>query len=264
MRLDVYLSKNGYAPSRQKAQELIEKGQVFCNGKAQLKPSFAVEETDIVELRGEGLKYVSRGGEKLQAALEAFQVDVKDMVAVDIGASTGGFTDCLLQYGACKVYAVDCGTDQLHPSLQNDARVVRIEQYNARYLKEEDLGQACDIAVMDVSFISQTQLYEAVLRVLKPNGSFISLIKPQFEAGRKSLSKKGVVKEEKDRLRVIEEIKASAMQIGLICQGVILSPIRGGSGNIEYLAIFRRQASDELQKGTVTCDETNHPNDCID
>ncbi len=264
MRLDLYLYQNGYAPSRQKAQELIAKGQVYCQGNVQLKSSFSVDEAQetTVEIRGEGLKYVSRGGEKLQAALDAFGIDVKGKIAVDIGASTGGFTDCLLQYGAEKVYAVDCGKAQLHPSLQKDSRVVAIEAYNARHLKEEDLGQRCDLAVMDVSFISQTQLYEAALRVLKPDGILVSLIKPQFEAGRNALSKKGIVREEKDRLRAVEEVKTAAQKMGLICQKVILSPIRGGSGNIEYLAVFRCEAS--AKKGTVMCDETGNPNDRAD
>ncbi len=241
MRLDVYLYQNGIAPSRQKAQELIAKGEISVNGKTALKPSLAVEETDAITLVGQGLRYVSRGGEKLEAALDAFAVDVTDAVACDIGASTGGFTDCLLQRGAKKVFCVDSGKAQLHPTLQQDARVVNMEQCNARYLRTKDLGQQCDIVVMDVSFISQTQLYETVCDLLKEDGCFVSLIKPQFEAGRAALTKKGVVKEEKDRVRVIETIREKAEMYGLFCHRVIPSPIRGGDGNIEYLAVFLKR-----------------------
>ncbi len=241
MRLDVYLYQNGIAPSRQKAQELIAKGEISVNGKMASKPSLVVEETDEIALVGQGLRYVSRGGEKLEAALDAFTIDVTDFVACDIGASTGGFTDCLLQRGAGKVFCVDSGKEQLHPSLQKDARVVKMEQCNARYLRAKDLGQKCDIVVMDVSFISQTQLYETVCDLLKEDGYFVSLIKPQFEAGRAALTKKGVVKEEKDRLRVIETIREKAQAHGLFCQRVIPSPIRGGDGNIEYLAVFLKR-----------------------
>ncbi len=243
MRIDVFLHQSGIAPSRQKAQELIEKGKIFFDGHAVTKPSFSVEESDAcrIELRGDGLKYVSRGGEKLEAALDAFQIDVDGMIAVDLGASTGGFTDCLLQRGAKKVFCVDCGTDQLHPKLQADARVCKMEQCNARYLRKEALGTQCDLAVMDVSFISQTQLYDTVVDLVKTGGIFLSLIKPQFEAGRSALTKKGIVKEERDRRRVIETIELAASAKGLACKGVIPSPIRGGDGNIEYLAYFIKE-----------------------
>ncbi len=244
MRIDVFLHQNGIAPSRQKAQELIAKGQIFFDGRAVTKPSFAVEESDAnrIELRGQGLKYVSRGGEKLESALNAFQINVCGMTAVDIGASTGGFTDCLLQRGVKKVFCVDCGTNQLHEKVRTDARVCNIEQCNARYLRKEDLGMQCDLAVMDVSFISQTQLYDAVCDLLKTGGIFLSLIKPQFEAGKSALSKKGIVKEERDRQRVVETVTLSASAVGLACKGVMVSPIRGGDGNIEYLAYFIKES----------------------
>ncbi len=241
MRLDVYLYQSGLAPSRQKAQELIAQEQVKVDGVTVTKPSYPVSEQapPAVTLQGRILPYVSRGGLKLEAALDAFSVDVQGLTAVDIGASTGGFTDCLLQRGANHVYAVDCGTDQLHPSLRADARVTVLEQCNARTLTQEQLGAQCDLAVMDVSFISQTQLYTAVRGVLKPNGYLVSLIKPQFEAGRAALSKKGVVREEKTRRACVERVCDAARACGLLVQGVVPSPIVGGDGNVEYLALFK-------------------------
>lgn len=239
MRLDVYLFQKGYAPSRSKARELIENGAVSVNGACVKKCACEVEDTAQITLTGEVLPYVSRGGLKLQAALDAFQIDVAGVTAVDLGASTGGFTDCLLKRGAKKVYAVDCGTDQLHPSLRCDGRVVVKEKCNARYLTEADLGERCDLAVMDVSFISQALLYDTVCHLLKENGCLISLIKPQFEAGKKALSKKGIVTEEKTRLRVIEDLRTQAALYQLKMENVIVSPIQGGDGNVEYLAIFR-------------------------
>ncbi len=240
MRLDVYLVRSGLLKSRAQAQEMIEAGQVLCDGVCVKKSSFALREEHLpkIELLGEVLPFVSRGGLKLQEALNAFGINVTGLTAVDIGASTGGFTDCLLQRGAKKVYCIDCGTDQLHPSLRTDARVVVKEQYNARFLTAEELGEFCDLAVMDVSFISQSLLFPAVCRVLRPGGRLVALIKPQFEAGRKALSKKGIVKEEKDRLRVIENLRESALIYGLEMGQVIVSPVLGGDGNTEYLTVY--------------------------
>ncbi len=232
--------QKGLVKSRAQAQEMIASGQVLCDGICVKKSAFAVSEDapPTIELTGTLLPFVSRGGLKLQKALDAFHIEVKDLTAVDLGASTGGFTDCLLQRGAKKVYCVDCGKDQLHPSLRADDRVVVKEQYNARYLTEEELGERCDIAVMDVSFISQKLLFAAVCRVLLPGGRLIALIKPQFEAGKQALSKKGIVKEEKDRLRVIADLKEAARPYGLEMGEVILSPVLGGDGNIEYLTVY--------------------------
>ena len=185
MRIDAYLTSRGYATGREKAKELIAAGGVSLNGKTVRKPSEAVGEEDRVTVDDSlSPKYVGRGGLKLEAALGAFALDVSDMTCVDIGASTGGFTDCLLTFGARKVFAVDCGTGQLAPRLTADPRVVPMENFNARMLDRSHLGEACDLAVMDVSFISQTLLYEAVTRVLKPEGHLVSLIKPQYEVGR--------------------------------------------------------------------------------
>ncbi len=242
MRLDLYLTQNGFCQSRNRAAELIKTGNVFVNGKNIKKPSFDVDETiknDITVQQSENTKYVGRGGLKLERALSAFNVDVTGFVCADIGSSTGGFTQCLLMNGAKRVYAIDSGRDQLHKSLRNDSRVVVMEECNARYLTDERLGEKCDIVTMDVSFISQTLLYEAVSSVLKKEGLFISLIKPQFEAGREGIGKNGIVKDEKTRQKVCEGIKIKASEYGFECLGIIDSPIFGGDGNKEFLALFK-------------------------
>lgn len=211
---------------------------MFVNGESVKKCSFDVAENDEVEIRGEVMPFVSRGGLKLLGAIEAFGLDVKDLVCVDIGASTGGFTDCLLKHGAKKVYAIDCGSGQLHPTLASDGRVRNIEKFNARELTSDILGEKCDIAVMDVSFISQALLYGAVRSVLKDKGALISLIKPQFECGRAALGRGGIVKDKKVHISVIRSVTAAANSAGLSLTGLAPSPIDGGDGNKEYLAMF--------------------------
>lgn len=238
MRLDLYLTSNGYAESRTRAQSLIKSGAVYVSGKQITKPSYILNDGETAEVRGDIMPYVSRGGFKLKEALDSFNVDVSGMTAADIGASTGGFTDCLLQHGAARVYAVDSGTAQLHPSISGDPRVTVMERCNARYITEEDIGEKCDIAVMDVSFISQTKLYDAVSRILKHGGIFISLIKPQFEAGRSNIGKNGIVKDPKARENAVNFIKEQARIKGFECRGVVRSPVTGGDGNEEYLAVF--------------------------
>lgn len=238
MRADVYLAENGICESRSKAKSCIEDGLLFVNGVNVKKCSFDIKEADNVEIRGEVMPFVSRGGLKLLGAIDAFGLDVNGLTCADIGASTGGFTDCLLQHGAKKVYAIDCGSGQLHHSLLNDARVKNIENFNARELTAETLGEKCDIAVMDVSFISQTLLYGAVRSVLKVGGAFISLIKPQFEAGRSALGRGGIVKDQKAHISVIKSVTKTANSFGLALTGLIPSPIEGGDGNREYLAMF--------------------------
>ncbi len=242
MRLDLYLTQNGFCESRNRASELIKTGNVFVNGKNVQKPSFDIDENEnnaITIQQSENTKYVGRGGLKLEGALKAFGVDVKGFVCADIGSSTGGFTQCLLMNGAKRVYAIDSGKDQLHRSLRNDDRVVVMEECNARYLTDERLGEKCDLVTMDVSFISQTLLYEAVSSVLKKEGLFISLIKPQFEAGREGIGKNGIVKDEKTRQKVCRQIKIKAMEHGFECLGIVDSPIFGGDGNKEFLALFK-------------------------
>ena len=237
MRIDVYMTEKGLSESRSKAQAMIAEGFVLINGKKAKKPSAEVSEGDEV-LITEQLMFVSRGGQKLLHALEEFHVTAEGAICADIGASTGGFTDCLLKHGAKKVYAIDSGTDQLHPSLRADERVVCMEKTNARSLTAEAIGERCDLAVMDVSFISQTLLYPAVKSILKPGGSFISLIKPQFETTASRLGSGGILRDKKERERTVQRVLEQAKLQGFTALSVIPSPITGGDGNIEYLAHF--------------------------
>lgn len=239
MRLDVYLTDNNIFESRKKATDNIKNGYVSVDGKIINKPAFCVDGSEKIEIIGNFCPYVSRGGFKLEGALDAFNVDVKGYVCVDIGSSTGGFTDCLLQRGASKVFAVDSGKDQLHNKLREDDRVICMEGFNARQLSVCDIEEKVDLAVMDVSFISQTLLYPAVSSVLKDGGMFISLVKPQFEAGKAHVGKNGIVKDEKIHKSVCEDIKENALIFGLQCIEIIDSPIRGGDGNKEFLALFK-------------------------
>ncbi len=239
MRLDLYLTENDFFESRNKSADAIRKGIVFVDGKCAMKPSFDIEENCSVEIKGDYCAYVGRGGLKLEKALDEFKIDLKNKVCVDIGSSTGGFTDCLLQNGAEKVYAVDSGKDQLHKKLRTDSRVVCMESFNARYLTDADIGEKCDVVTMDVSFISQTMLYEAVTNILKIGGYFISLIKPQFEVGKSYIGKNGIVKDEKVRKEICKKLCETSEVFGLKNIEIIDSPILGGDGNKEYLALFR-------------------------
>ncbi|MBR2635161.1 MAG: TlyA family RNA methyltransferase [Clostridia bacterium] len=240
-RIDVYLVQKGFTESRSLAAALIRSGAVSVNGKICTKPALEVAEGAEISLAESPLtRYVSRGGLKLEAALEAWGYDPKGRVCADIGSSTGGFTDCLLQRGAAKVYAVDSGSDQLHPSLRERSEVVVMENVNARHLTREDL-EAVDLAVMDVSFISQTLLYPAVMRILKEDGVFISLIKPQFEVGKAHLGGGGIVRSRAAREAVPKKIAEAAEKNGLKLEKTMLSPIQGGDGNVEYLAYFTRK-----------------------
>lgn len=240
MRADLLLYKKGVAKSRENAKKLIIAGAATINGKNVVKPSEDFDENaEIVLAESSVNKYVSRGGLKLEFALENFKISVEGMTALDIGASTGGFTDCLLKHGATKVYAVDVGVGQLAPSLLNDKRVVSIEKCNAREPIAQ-ISHQCDIAVMDVSFISQTLLYKTVYAHLKPGGIFVSLIKPQFEAGRENISSGGIVRDTKVHQSIIEKIKVSAAHCGFEMISLATSPITGGDGNTEYLAAFKK------------------------
>ncbi len=239
MRIDKYMSDTGMAESRTQAQELIKQGAVKVNDVIVTKPSLDIDEgTEITLDKSMLCPYVSRGGIKLAYALDLFNISPIDFVCLDIGASTGGFTDCLLKRGAKKVYAVDSGTAQLHASLKADSRVVSLENRNARYLSLEDIGEKSDIVVMDVSFISQTKLFPAIKGLLKKDGLLISLIKPQFEVGKGGLDKGGIVKDEKKRLSCVQSVKDAASLLGFECKNVIQSPIKGGDGNTEYLSLF--------------------------
>lgn len=243
MRADVYLNAAGYTESRKKAQDLIDAGAVKIDGITVKKASAPVNETVEHQVVIEQVfPYVSRGGVKLQAALDEFAVNVNRKKAVDVGASTGGFTDCLLQRGAREVFAVDSGVGQLHESLRNDCRVKCIEHFNARNMDISTTNGYCDVAVTDVSFISQTLIIPAVSRVLCDGGVFISLIKPQFEAGRQALGKNGVVTNGAYRFLAAKRVISCAVENGFDCLGLIKSPIEGGDGNREYLAYFVKTA----------------------
>ncbi len=239
MRADVYLTAAGYTSSRKKAQDLIEAAAVTIDGVPVKKAATPINESVEHEVKIEQVfPYVSRGGLKLEGALNAFGVSVNRKKAVDVGASTGGFTDCLLKRGAVRVISVDSGIGQLHPDLRKDPRVTCIEQFNARELTQEQTDGMCDIAVADVSFISQTYLIPNIASVLKDGGEFISLIKPQFEAGKSALGKGGVVHNGAYRYLAVKRVLACAMENGLDCVDLIRSPIDGGDGNKEYLAYF--------------------------
>lgn len=240
MRLDVWLAENGFVKSRTEAQRFIKSSAVKVCGTPVTKPSFEVEDpiTDIT-IDVSSKKYVSRGGLKLEAAIEKFGIDVKDCDAIDIGASSGGFTDCLLSYGAKRVIAVDSGTAQLDDKLRGDARVTSIENYNARYISLGDLPYTPNLCVMDVSFISATYIIPSIKSILKSGSHFICLIKPQFEVGRAGLSKGGIVKDEKIRAEAVNKVVNFALSCGFSCHSVIESPIKGGDGNIEFLAHFQ-------------------------
>ncbi|MCH5208557.1 MAG: TlyA family RNA methyltransferase [Oscillospiraceae bacterium] len=239
MRLDVYLAERGFCASRTAAARLIEAGGVSVNGKTAQKPSLSVSEDDeIFVIEEKQLKYVGRGGLKLERAIEAFGLDLSGKICVDVGASTGGFTDCMLQNGAERVYAVDVGTAQLAEKLKNDPRVISLEQTDIR---EFSIEQPADFIGADTSFISQKLILPHIFRLLKSGGEAVVLIKPQFEVGRKSLlTKKGVVRDENLRLKIVEEIKSFAEQCGFKCIGTDISPITGGDGNIEYLLGLRK------------------------
>ena len=239
MRADIYLAAAGYTSSRKKAQDLIDAGAVKIDGVYVKKSSAAINEavSHNVEIE-QVFKYVSRGGMKLEAALDTFKISVNRLKAVDVGASTGGFTDCLLKRGARQVIAVDSGIGQLHESLREDSRVVTIEHFNARELTLETTQGLCDIAVADVSFISQTYIIPPIAQVLDAGGIFVSLIKPQFEAGKAALGKNGIVHNAAYRFLAVKRVISSAIENGFDCIGLIKSPIEGGDGNKEYLAYF--------------------------
>ena len=238
MRADLALCARGLAQSREKAQGLIEAGLAFADGKCILKPSQKIDETTVLTVEGDFCPYVSRGGFKLEKALKCFTVDVKDKTCMDVGASTGGFTDVLLQNGAAYVYAIDVGTGQLDPKIEADHRVCKMEQTNARTLSAEMFDHRPELAVMDVSFISVLKILPALREVLGENGRVISLIKPQFEAGKAQLGKKGVISSAAVHESVLRNIAALAPETGWRVRAFEFSPITGTQGNLEFLADF--------------------------
>ena len=241
-RLDVILVKRGHTASREKAKALILSGNVYVDGcKVRKAGTFLDEEIQTLEVRGDAPAYVSRGGLKLEKALRQWEIDLRGKVCMDIGASTGGFTDCMLQNGAARVYAVDAGREQLAEKLKGDARVVCMEETNFRYMTPEDMGERPDFAGADVSFISLTKILIPARELLKSGGEMVCLIKPQFEAGREKVGKKGVVRDIKTHRQVIAKIVDYADLIGFAVLGLAYSPIRGPEGNIEYLLHLRRE-----------------------
>lgn len=248
-RIDKLLVELGLAETRNRAQALVMAGVVLVDERRVEKSSEKVEISATVRLKGASLetKYVGRGGLKLEEALNVFKIDPTGLKCIDIGASTGGFTDCLLQHGAESVVAIDSGTNQLVWSLRNDPRVEVREKTNARELKTLDFDRKFDLAVMDVSFISVKKVIPAIVPLLSESGRFIVLIKPQFEVGRGEVGKGGIVRETEKHERVVSEINNFAREIGLLVVGVIDSPILGAEGNKEFLALYARQLSSPIQ-----------------
>ena len=237
-RLDVLIFEKGLAESREKAKTIIMSGIVYVNGVREDKPGagFNDDESLKLELRGQGLKYVSRGGLKLEKAIKSFGIGLDGCICMDIGASTGGFTDCMLQNGAVKVFAVDVGHGQLAWKLRNDERVICMEKTNIRYIKPEDIdNEQLDFASVDVSFISLSKVLPAAKPLLKKEGEMVCLIKPQFEAGRDEVGKKGVVRDRKIHEKVVSAIVLLTKELGFGIKGITYSPIKGPEGNIEYL-----------------------------
>ena len=234
-RLDVLLTEQGYADTRSKAQAIIMSGQVYVNGQKADKPGVSYEETVELEVRGAVCPYVSRGGLKLEKALRDFGVDPTGYVCSDSGASTGGFTDCLLQQGASKVFAIDVGYGQLDWKIRSDPRVVVMERTNIRYVTTQDLGEKLDLSVVDVSFIGLEIVLPTIKALLKPTGQVLCLIKPQFEAGKENVGKKGVVRDPKIHKMVLDNFVALADQLEFRILGLTFSPVKGPEGNIEFL-----------------------------
>lgn len=234
-RLDVLMTERALAESRQKAQAIIMAGQVYVNGQKVDKAGAPVGEDAQIEVRGKTLAYVSRGGLKLEKAVKRWPIQLSGTVCADIGSSTGGFTDCMLQQGAEKVYAVDSGYNQLDWRLRNDPRVVCMERTNARYLTQEQIPEALDFFSVDVSFISLRLILPPMRQLIKPEGEAVCLIKPQFEAGREKVGKKGVVRDPAVHLEVLEHFLQHAKESGFTVKDITFSPIKGPEGNIEYL-----------------------------
>ena len=234
-RLDIVLVNGGYAPSREKAKTLIMTGNVFVNGQREDKVGTKIDISSDIEIKGNPIPFVSRGGLKLDKAVHEFELDLKNKICMDVGASTGGFTDCMLQNGASKVYSVDVGYGQLDWSLRQDPRVVCMEKTNIRYVTQEDINESLDFVSIDVSFISLKKILHPIWQLMKDDAECICLIKPQFEAGREKVGKKGVVRDWQTHLEVIEGVIEYAASIHFKPLGLSFSPIKGPEGNIEYL-----------------------------
>ena len=250
-RLDVLLVSRGLAASREKAKAMIMAGQVYVDGQKEDKAGTMFRQEAAIEVRGNTLKYVSRGGLKLEKAMKSCGLKRDGRVSMDVGASTGGFTDCMLQNGAVKVYSVDVGHGQLDWGLRNDPRVVCMEKTNIRYVTAEDIGESPSFVSIDVSFISLTKVLGPVRDLMEEQGQIVSLIKPQFEAGREKVGKKGVVRDAKVHLEVIEKVIEFARSLELTVQGLDFSPIKGPEGNIEYLLWMEKGRIDRDTPGAI-------------
>lgn len=248
-RLDLAVVELGFADSREKAKAVIMAGEIYVNEQRALKAGQTVSDEDKIEFRGKKLPYVSRGGLKLEKALSVFPVDLKDKVCMDIGASTGGFTDCMLQNGASKVYSIDVGYGQLAWKLRTDERVVNMERTNFRYVTTDDITEPIDFASIDVSFISLSKILPVMRQFLKFGSNSVALIKPQFEAGKENVGKKGVVRDKSVHYGVIESVIGFAAEDGFSILGLDYSPVRGPEGNIEYLLFLEKSDSPIVAEG---------------
>lgn len=246
-RLDIAVFEQGYAESRARAGALIMAGQVYVNGQKTTKSGYALKPDDVLEVRGDKLKYVSRGGLKLEKAMSEFPIKLDGCVCMDIGASTGGFTDCMLQNGAKKVYAVDVGYGQLAWKLRSDERVVNMERTNFRYLTADDIAEKLDFASVDVSFISLKIILPVLYELLDDGATAVCLIKPQFEAGKEKVGKKGVVRDIEVHREVVETIIDFAFETGYSVLALSFSPIKGPEGNIEYLMYIKKEQNNVQQ-----------------
>ena len=252
-RLDVLLTEQGYADTRSKAQAIIMAGLVYVDGQKADKPGISYDENASLEVRGESCPYVSRGGLKLEKALRYFGVKPEGFVCSDSGASTGGFTDCLLQQGASKVFAIDVGYGQLDWKIRSDPRVVVMERTNIRYVTPQDLGELLDLSVIDVSFISLKIVLPAIKNLLKPDqGQVLCLIKPQFEAGKEKVGKKGVVREPETHKEVLDSFVELAHNLDFSIRGRTFSPVNGPEGNIEFLAHLTLEDLPDIQPNTAS------------
>lgn len=245
-RLDVALVERGLIASREKAKVVIMEGLVYVNGQKSDKAGTQIKDDDKIEIRGETMRYVSRGGKKLEKAMQVFPISLDGCVCIDIGASTGGFTDCMLQNGAVKVYSVDVGYGQLAWSLRNDERVVNLERTNIRYVTDEQIPEPVDFISVDVSFISLTLVLPVAWRLLREGAQMVCLVKPQFEAGKDKVGKKGVVREPSIHREVIEKVAGCAAELGFALRGLDYSPIKGPEGNIEYLLFLQKGGEENV------------------
>ncbi len=248
-RLDILLTEKGLAESREKAKAVIMAGIVYVNDQKKDKAGEQFDENSVIEVRGKTLKYVSRGGLKLEKAMKVFPIDLKDCVCMDIGASTGGFTDCMLQSGAKKVYSIDVGYGQLAWKLRTDDRVVNLERTNMRYVTDKEVDEITDFFSVDVSFISLKLILPVARDLLKDNGYAVCLIKPQFEAGRENVGKNGVVRDRKVHEDVVEMIIQFCLDNGYSVLGLDFSPVKGPQGNIEYLIYIQKSDDPVLGEG---------------